>query len=234
MLACCEREGLAVRREPSEHAGGKFRLRYASVLGGTQNLEVDVSYVARVPLWGEVRVPTRFPPNSGLEVPTLQLEELAAGKFTALMQRSAARDAFDAARLLDLMPDLVERPRFRLAFLCFAGGGRKDIRLARKPDRLLPPRTLKRDVEPLLRPDVSRAAPQGRDLATWIEDTVSPVLDRLLDWSPGERRFLDRLLDQGEIDAAALHDDPDVQGRIRAQSMLKWKAQHVRQYRKGK
>jgi hypothetical protein len=39
MLACCEREGLSVRREPSEHAGGKFRLRYASVEGGTQNLE---------------------------------------------------------------------------------------------------------------------------------------------------------------------------------------------------
>ena len=52
LLACCEREGLSVRREPREHAGGKFRLRYASVHGGTQNLEVDVNYVTRVPLWG--------------------------------------------------------------------------------------------------------------------------------------------------------------------------------------
>jgi hypothetical protein len=110
LVACCEREGCSVRRAPSEHAGGKFRLRYPSVLGGSQNLEVDVSYVARVPLWGGARFPARFPPGSKLEVPTLTIDELAAGKFTALVQRSAARDAFDAARLLDLVPDLLQRP----------------------------------------------------------------------------------------------------------------------------
>ena len=104
LTACCEREGCAVRRAPTEHAGGKFRLRYPSVLGGSQNLEVDVSYVARVPLWGVVRSVARFPPASVLEVPTLTIDELAAGKFTALVQRSEARDAFDAASLLALRP----------------------------------------------------------------------------------------------------------------------------------
>lgn len=48
LVSICAREGCSVRRAPSEHAGGKFRLRFASLLGGTQNLEVDVSYVARV------------------------------------------------------------------------------------------------------------------------------------------------------------------------------------------
>lgn len=42
LVSCCERAGCAVKRAPAEHAGGKFRLRFASVLGGTQNLEVDV------------------------------------------------------------------------------------------------------------------------------------------------------------------------------------------------
>ena len=63
--ACCEREGCSVRRTPSEHAGGKFRLRFPSVLGGSQNLEVDVSYVARVPLLATERRPSRFPPGPG-------------------------------------------------------------------------------------------------------------------------------------------------------------------------
>jgi len=58
---------------------------------------------------------------------------------------------------------------------------------------------------------------------------VAHVFDPLLSWSPDERRFLDRLLDSGEIEAAALHADPDVQDRIRKQPMLVGKAMHVRE-----
>jgi hypothetical protein len=232
LTACCEREGCTVRRSPSEHAGGKFRLRYPSVLGGTQNLEVDVSYVARVTLWGSLRLPVRFPPGSSLQVQTLTIEELAAGKFTALVQRAAARDAFDAASLLDLHPDLLERPSFRIAFVCSAAASRTDARKLRPRQPILPPLAYQRDLEPLL-----RASPgdRGRDpgkVARWIEDRVSSAVERLLSWSPAERSFLDRLLDEGEIETALLLNDPDVQARIRMQPMLQWKAQHVRARRR--
>ncbi len=94
LVSVCEREGCAVRRTPGEHAGGKFRLRFVSVFGGSQNLEIDASYVARVPLFGSDRLATRFPPDEPVEVATLSFKELAAGKFCALMQRSVPRDAF--------------------------------------------------------------------------------------------------------------------------------------------
>lgn len=168
-----------------------------------------------------------------MTVPTLRLEELAAGKFTALVQRSAARDAFDAARLLHLVPDLMGRREFRVPFVCFTGGGRVDVRRVERPGSLLAPRALERDVIPLLRPNAAGVAPPGVNLGNWIDSTVLPPMERLLDWSEGEHRFLARLLDEGEIDAAALDPDPDVQDRIRAQSMLQWKAQHVREHRRG-
>jgi hypothetical protein len=234
LTACCEREGCAVRRSPTEHAGGKFRLRYPSVLGGSQNLEVDVSYVARVPLWGVVRSVARFPPASVLEVPTLTIDELAAGKFTALVQRSEARDAFDAASLLALVPDLLQRPAFRLAFVCFVAASRADARELRPCHAVLPDLAIERDLEPLLRRGPGREVSGGSGLAAWIEQTVAPVVEPLLSWSADERRFLDRLLDDGEIDAAALHDDPDVQERVRRQPMLRWKAKHVREYRRSR
>ena len=82
LASCCAREGCDVRRAPSEHAGGKFRLRYPSVLGGSQNLEVDVSYVARVPVWGSVRSRILFPPDSDPQVPTLVSYSRAASYFT--------------------------------------------------------------------------------------------------------------------------------------------------------
>lgn len=228
LAACCEREGCTVKRSPIEHAGGKFRLRYPSVLGGTQNLEVDVSYVAHVPLWGTQRKALQFPPGSTVEVPTLALEELAAGKFAALVQRTAARDAFDAANLMALLPDLTERSAFRTAFVCFVAGSRSDARALRPAIESLRAELVERDLEPLLR---VAAEPRTRDIASSLETLVRPAVDRLLTWTPGERRFLDALLDRGEIDAEALAPEPDVQARIRTQPMLLWKARNVREHR---
>lgn len=231
LTACCEREGCSVRRTPSEHAGGKFRLRFASVLGGSQNLEVDVSYVARVPLLGVERRPTRFPPGSEVEVPTLTLEELAAGKFTALLQRSAARDAFDAASLLEIAPDLLARPGFRMAFVCSVAASRHDCRSLEVPAATLDGRAIARELEPMLRRTAEGGVPDCDELMEWIDGKLQPAREALLAWSQDERRFLDRLLDEGEIEPERLHPDPTVQERVRMQPMLRWKAQNVREHR---
>lgn len=45
------REGFTVRRIPEEHAGGKWRLHYEDSSGGGGNLEVDINFMYRVPLW---------------------------------------------------------------------------------------------------------------------------------------------------------------------------------------
>jgi hypothetical protein len=234
LAACCEREGCSVKRAPTEHAGGKFRLRYASVLGGSQNLEVDVSYVARVPLLGREVAPVRFPPGSGLAVPTLAVEELAAGKLSALVQRSAARDAFDAASLLDLIPDLLERPAFRVAFVCSIAASRADARELRPAGGAVSEAEFESELEPLLRRRGGGIGLERRALLAWITARCASALGSLLSWSDRERRFLDRLLDEGEIDAPALVDDPELQGRIAAQPMLQWKALNVREHRRGR
>jgi hypothetical protein len=174
----------------------------------------------------------RFPPGSSLQVQTLTIEELAAGKFTALVQRAAARDAFDAASLLDLHPDLLERPSFRVAFVCSAAASRIDARKLRPRQPILPPLAYQRDLEPLLRTSREDRGGNPSKVPRWIEDRVTPALERLLSWSATERAFLDRLLDEGEIEAALLLNDPDVQARIPMQPMLQWKAQHVRDYRR--
>jgi len=49
--AVCAREGLTVKRMPSEHAGGKWRLSFVNTGGSSDNLEVDLNFMLRVPLW---------------------------------------------------------------------------------------------------------------------------------------------------------------------------------------
>lgn len=98
--AVCSREGLIVKRIPSEHSGGKWRLSYAASLGGSGNLELDVNFMFRTPLWTP-KIAESFAVGSfkTSPVPVLDPHELAAGKLAALLARSANRDIFDAHRL---------------------------------------------------------------------------------------------------------------------------------------
>ena len=43
ILRLLESKGYSARHEPSEHAGGKWVFRYASVLGGAGSIEIDIN-----------------------------------------------------------------------------------------------------------------------------------------------------------------------------------------------
>lgn len=49
-------QGYQVRRQPDEHAGGKWIARHASSLGGQGALEIDINFMMREPLFGVVRM----------------------------------------------------------------------------------------------------------------------------------------------------------------------------------
>ena len=51
-------QGYSVRRQPEEHAGGKWIMLFASALGGNATLELDVNYMARQPLFGAACMPS--------------------------------------------------------------------------------------------------------------------------------------------------------------------------------
>ncbi len=229
LVSCCERAGCAVKRAPSEHAGGKFRLRFASVLGGSQNLEVEVSYVARLPLLpAERRAMSPSILGEDCEAPCLAFEELAAGKWLALMSRLAARDFYDAASLLRIAPDLPDRPGFRLAFVCQVAASRADFRdlktVAHMPDVV----EVRQKLLPLLRIDPDAPGLDPDALAEDLHRRLGPTIRRALKWSKKERAFLDRFLDSAEIEPRLLTEDPDLGERIRRQPMLLWKQQHLR------
>ena len=96
-------QGYGIRRRPDEHAGGKWLARYASALGGNATLEVDVNYMARQPLFGMARMESLpLGRMRAKDVLVLDLHEIVAGKLVALIDRHAARDLFDARRILSV------------------------------------------------------------------------------------------------------------------------------------
>ena len=125
--AVFSREGFAVRRVPSEHAGGKWRLSYPSFTGQPANLAVDFNFMYRQPLWEIHHADSHTLGDfQAKRIPILDLHELAAGKLSALFSRRQARDLFDCHRVLDT--DELQRERLRIAFVAYGGMNRKDWR----------------------------------------------------------------------------------------------------------
>lgn len=57
--AVCSRLGLQVRRAPSDHAGGKWRLSFTTASGRPGGLELDLNYLLRTPLWAVATAESR-------------------------------------------------------------------------------------------------------------------------------------------------------------------------------
>jgi predicted nucleotidyltransferase component of viral defense system len=222
-------QGYGVRRQPDEHAGGKWLTRYISALGGNATLELDINYMARQPLFGTAHsVPLGNIRARNILV--LDLHEIVAGKLVALIDRHAARDLFDARRITSI--EGLDWRRIKAAVLAFGASGRRDWRAA-SLDRLKgDPREFRQKLVICL--------PHGRfggrkDINAWIEETVALCQERfayLFDLTAGEQEFLDGILDRGQIDATLLDVAPEIRERIGTMPMLAWKCRHVRA-RKG-
>lgn len=229
VAAVCGREDFTIRRAPAdEHAGGKWALRYQSPMGQSGNLEVDLNFMFRVPLWPvESRRSRAVGAFRAKPFPVLDLHELAAGKLAALLARHASRDLFDASQLL--RRDDLDPARLRVAFVVYGALNRKDWRTVKVSDVSFERGELEQQLLPLLRVGL---VPLGSK--TWAAAMVREVRDRLSAVLPlvkAEREFLDLLLDDGRIEPGLLTNDVALADRIGRQPMLLWKAQHVRQHR---
>jgi predicted nucleotidyltransferase component of viral defense system len=226
--AVCGREELAVVRTPGDHAGGKWRLRYASAMGGGGNLEADINFVFRVPLWPIVRMDSApVGSYSATHVPILELHELAAGKLAALFARRAARDLFDAHQLLTR--GKLDPERLRLAFVLYGAMNRRDWRTISLADAGCNPRELENQLLPVLSSSVRESLRPG-----WPGHMVAACRERLADllrFSRHELEFLDRLLDRGEIRPGLLTGEVELAARIHEHPLLQWKALNVQQGR---
>ncbi|MBM3706558.1 MAG: nucleotidyl transferase AbiEii/AbiGii toxin family protein, partial [Actinobacteria bacterium] len=101
--AVFSREGFIIKRLPEEHAGGKWRLGYQSITGQPGNLEVDINFMYRQPLYDISIVDSHLFGNFvAKKIPVLDLHELAAGKLAALLSRGQARDLYDCYQILSM------------------------------------------------------------------------------------------------------------------------------------
>ena len=216
--AVFSREGLTTKRVPDEHAGGKWRLSYQSFTGQSGNLEVDLNFMFRQPLW-DIQLADSQPLGDfqAKSIPVLDLHELAAGKLAALLARGQARDLFDCHRILNM--DYLERDQIRIAFVVYGGMNRKDWRTVSIEDVDFNPAELARLLTSTL--DARAIQEQGSpaEFGACLVRECREGLSMVLPFNDAERQFLDLLLDRGEIDSTILTADKALQKCIQQQPL---------------
>lgn len=219
--------GMAVARIPDDHAGGKWRLRYDSVLGQLGSIEIDLNFMHRVPLWSVVTGDSCTVAGvTATGVPMVDIHEIVGGKLSALLARRASRDLFDAHALLG-RTDLDDE-RMRIAFVAMGAMNRMDWRKASVESLGVDVVEIRERLVPLLR--TPHAAQKPKDWADTLLTECCERLKRVLPLRPSEREFLDRLLDHGDLRPDVLTGDSALIERLRIHPSLTWKAQNVRQW----
>lgn len=127
--------------------------------------------------------------------------------------------------------DNLDPQRLRIGFVVFGAMNRKDWRTVSACDVDFDPMELARQLMPTLRVNTmqtqSKSDEYGLDLVRDCREGLSAVLPL----TDSERRFLDLLLDRGEINPSLLTADESLQRRIQSQPLLEWKALNVRRHK---
>ena len=227
--AVCSREGMTISRQPTDHAGGKWRLRYESAIGSGGNLEIDLNYLLRVPLWPVTLENSRQVGSFAAQgIPVLDIHELAAGKLAALLARQASRDLFDAYQLFTATE--LQRDKLRLGFVLYGAMNRKDWRTASINDVGADPRELKNQLLPLMRADLADRVGGAEAWAKTLVETCREKFKAVLPLAENEKQFLDRLLEHGQIEPSLLTEDQQMCDRIQSHPGLQWKALNIRKH----
>ncbi len=218
-----------LHRNPNHHAGGKMVWRYPSALGQMGNLEIDLNYMYRQPLWPVVWLESKFHIEKIVKIPVLDIHELAAGKLAALFDRQASRDLFDAHYLLTKCT--LVNSKLRLGFvtyLAMTGIALSNLnieflnyKISEVHNRLLP----------VLR---QKSVPRTQtEITIWSSKLLEELREALILIIPlkkEEVEFIRQIRDFGEIRPELITDDKLLTNTIQRHPAIQWAKQRSMQH----
>jgi hypothetical protein len=221
--------GYQLQWSRAEHAGRKAYLRYPSTAGTADRIELDLNFLHRVPLDPPALAQLWQPGDAERPmVRVVGVVELASGKLLASLDRAAPRDLYDVPRLPSVVGDSWGTPRMRSLFVALAGMLDHPV-YSYGSDRWR--RVTDRVVEEQLHPMLAESA---RPSAVDLRDAAWTVVEPLLDLTPAEREYTDRI-QLGELRPDLLFaDDRELAARVARHPALLWKSENARRHQKGR
>lgn len=208
-------------RNPNYHAGGKMVWRYSSLLGKKGNLEIDLNYMYRQPLWPCLLRSPVMTSNGSFSVNILDIHELAAGKLSALFSRRASRDLFDAHSLLTKCQ--LNSQQLSLSFVIYLA--MTSINLSNlKIDHIdYDIDDLRNRLLPVLhQSQVSRSLPALKSWASQLLDELREALRILLPLNNQQIDFIQQLRKNNQIKPELITEDKALQQKVLTHSAILW------------
>ncbi|MEN8237538.1 MAG: nucleotidyl transferase AbiEii/AbiGii toxin family protein [Pseudomonadota bacterium] len=213
--------GMTAYRNPTTYAGGKMIWQYKSLLGQKGNLEIDLNYMYRQPLLDlEWKLPNLTREGS-IEVPVLDVHELASGKLAALFNRRTSRDFFDAHHLFThghLSLDQL-RPIW-VAYLAMSEVSQEALKLGHLNYDL---KDIHNQLLPVLKQD-SNIRARG-NLENWAQEMLEALrksLSILLPLRSSEEKFLQSIRTDGKIEPQLITGDRSLIDKLKGHPALLW------------
>lgn len=208
-------------RAPMMHAGGKTVWFYPSLLGQRGSLDIDLNFMYRQPLFPVVLKSPNIQEYSQLQGPVLDIHELAAGKLSALFDRNASRDWFDAHYLLTQMS--LDKQKLKFAFVTYLAmtkialshmvPEKIDFDLTDLRNRLIPV---------MHQTSILR---NTRELKEWATIRIRELREQLADLLPlemSEIMFISKIRNEGIISPELITSDEELIKKVIAHPAINW------------
>lgn len=227
LTAVANSQDYGVSLSTEAHAGRKLYLQYTNLSGVQDRLEVDINYLFRLALFPpERRASHGLLPGFSVTYPLVNWKELIAGKCMAAIDRGAARDVYDLAKvkpMIDFGDASLRAAVIGLgAVLPHPLHTYADDRFKR-----MGAKQFETELRPFLRSAEKLNAEQ-------IQLDAAPVLSWMKTLSDHERSYIDAIAD-GRIEPELVFArDPELCRSLKLHPALLWKIQNVRSHLRRK
>ncbi len=119
-----EQLGYKIVRKPPSYILSRYNLQYQTIRNTKDHIKIEINYLERKPIGKiiEKHITTLFPDIDSFKIKTYTLEELAAQKIKACIERTEARDIYDIYRISkqDLNLELLQK--YVTIYYCMTNG----------------------------------------------------------------------------------------------------------------
>jgi len=223
LRAVAEGQTYRVSESADTHASSALSLSYRNEGGSQDSLKLEVNYMHRVSLGEPEDRVAELPFAGPIRFRLVSFPELVGGKLVALLDRTAARDLYDAAALADILDP--RDPVLRAVFVAMAGMLPRAIwEYSAQRVQRVEERDIRENLYPVLRADDR----PGRDellakVMPWLEVWLTP--------DAAENEF-HRTLNAGQLKGALLFPtDAALAAAVDQHPGLRWKVLNVARMR---
>jgi predicted nucleotidyltransferase component of viral defense system len=223
------RQGYQIQKSADAFAGRKTYLRYQSMLGPRDRIEVDINFIHRVPI-DEIEKRSLWQPG-GINQPKVNVvgqSELVLGKLNAFIERAAPRDAWDIIHLSEPSAAMLKTPEFRARFIALSAAFEQPLQTYTyaRLRGLLSNQLVAEQLTPVL---PKNATIKAEDLA---EKSWSQV-ESLMSLQGHEKEYI-AAIQRGELRLDFLfHNNEREIALLGQHPAILWKLENVRRHRLG-